>query len=174
MGRNISDEEVFTNINDLINKHILVEQPAPAPRSEPRSAPRSAPRSEARSEPRSNVEDQPQLSLGGEQRPSQPVSDDSSSDHFSLNRLPKELREEAQKGFPSFPQPQRGQFLEMRQGLEAAGEVGTELMDMRKRIAELGSISDPGQRDDAIQELRQIQDRISRIRDADPAFAQQG
>ena len=115
----------------MINKHILVEQPAPA--LEPAPAPRPEPR------PDDPVDDQPQLSLNGGQRPSQPVSDGSSSDHFSLNRLPKELREEAQKGFPRFPQPQRGQLLEMRQGLEAAGEVGSEIMDMRKRIAELGS-----------------------------------
>jgi len=38
MGRNISDEEVFTNINDLLNKHVIVAPPAPPP---PVAAPRA-------------------------------------------------------------------------------------------------------------------------------------
>lgn len=45
MGRNISDEEVFTNINDLLNKHVIVAPPAPPPPAPP--PPVAAPRAPA-------------------------------------------------------------------------------------------------------------------------------
>ena len=45
MGRNISDEEVFTNINDLLNKHVIVAPSAPPPPAPP--PPVAAPRAPA-------------------------------------------------------------------------------------------------------------------------------
>ena len=43
MGRNISDEEMFTNISDLLNKHVIVAPPAPPPPVAAPSAPAPSP-----------------------------------------------------------------------------------------------------------------------------------
>lgn len=175
MGRNISDEEVFTNINDLLNKHVIVAPPEPPP------APTPVRRSGSTGTPSDRVEviradedagtsrrepsDGTTVVFGqGLERPEPQGSPRVREFRQQLDEVSRQLGQD---------DPRVQQLRRDISQLEEIEQFGGEVLDTRKRIADLRLKIDSGRGvEGAVAELRDIEDRLRSVAQESPEFVQ--